>query len=779
MLIGGVAALAMLVGIVAFQEYAPRYSPNTYENALILYDEGNFRAAIIALKSVLKRDRDDLSSRILIGQAYLKIGYAAAAEQELRRARLDGADEAVVNVPLATAYLQQGEYDELFREIPTDVRDPHLRGEFLVLHGKAYVQQRKLDKAEAAFKEAEGLNSDDIEPRLGMARVMLYRGRYAEAEDLADAVTDESPQSAEAWFIKSEVHRARRDFDGALEYYKKATDVDPQHVTARLARAATLIDLGKDERALEDLRQVWAVRPEDPQAYYLYALLLSKSGRMDEAQDMLERAEMALMRSSTDFVLRHPPSLLLLGVIYYQNQKYDKAYDMLDRYVRLEPYHAGARKLLGSILLKRDLGHAAIKMLSPLLDVAPDDPELLMLLSNAYTKSRQPEQAAKLLERAAVLAPTRPEIRTQLALSRLAEGREAEAVDELESALSLGGHSAKAGTLLGLVQLRQGDLDAALDTARTLIEHQPDSPAGHNLAGVVHLARHRLLEARKSFERALEIDPSFKTARHNLAKLDIRDGNIDAAKARYREILERDPTDLQSMEELAGFYRDEQRLPEAIQWLEKARAVDPKALGPQFDLMELYLRSGDEAKAKRLVGQLEERFPKSIAVRVARGRVELASGDRSSAASTFRALSHDAADSADRLFRVAKYQLASNDAQGAYGSLEQVLAKDPDFLPAQAAIIELDVRAGRLDSALRRARAIRENRPDLSLGDLLDGDVLMHDGEGAGGGTSLRRRARQGAELEACGALLPRPLGKRGTRHRPVGSGEVGGIARR
>jgi len=83
-------------------------------------------------------------------------------------------------------------------------------------------------------------------------------------------------------------------------------------------------------------------------------------------------------------------------------------------------------------------------------------------------------------------------------------------------------------------------------------------------------------------------------------------------------------------------------------------------------------------------------------------------------------------DSAPQLFQVAKYQLAADDAQGARWSFQRVLTLNRDFVPAEAALVELDLRMGQPEAALQRANKILGEHPDIPLGYLLTGDVLMH-----------------------------------------------------
>ena len=122
---------------------------------------------------------------------------------------------------------------------------------------------------------------------------------------------------------------------------------------SRLGRAEALVNLNRDDEAFSDLTAIWSTREQDPQANYLYALILTKIGDADKAQKVLEKAALGLMSFRSEYVRRHPPSLLLMGILHFGNQHYDEAFPLLDRYVQLDPGNAAARKLLAAIMLMR------------------------------------------------------------------------------------------------------------------------------------------------------------------------------------------------------------------------------------------------------------------------------------------------------------------------------------------------------------------------------------------------------------------------------------------
>ena len=79
-----------------FYERGPS-AQNHYELALDHQTRGDLRAALIELKNTLRKSPDNAEARLRLGQIYLELGNAAAAEKELDQARgLEAAAEQVV-----------------------------------------------------------------------------------------------------------------------------------------------------------------------------------------------------------------------------------------------------------------------------------------------------------------------------------------------------------------------------------------------------------------------------------------------------------------------------------------------------------------------------------------------------------------------------------------------------------------------------------------------------------------------------------------------------------
>ncbi|NKC15421.1 MAG: tetratricopeptide repeat protein [Gammaproteobacteria bacterium] len=269
-----VSAMA-LVGLAMAAIYASLYSPGSqsYETAHVRFTNGDFRGAVVTLQSVLQADSTNLPAQVLLGRSYLHIGYAKEAETALRRSFAAGADLALLAEPLAHAYLQQGKHETLLGTLRTDVADTGLRARIHALRGDAHIQVRDLNAAEAAYTMALDEEFNFVPALLGQVRVHIYRGQFKQAGKLTAFALEVGTHRAEALFVSGELARAQQQLAPAIAAYSEAIAVAPAHIPALLARAAIRVEQGEDEAANRDLQAVRAVRPSDPQADYLNALL--------------------------------------------------------------------------------------------------------------------------------------------------------------------------------------------------------------------------------------------------------------------------------------------------------------------------------------------------------------------------------------------------------------------------------------------------------------------------------------------------------------------------
>lgn len=715
-----------------------------YEEALIEFNQGEISTSVIHLKNVLRADPSFLAGHILLGRSYLQQGYAALAEKELRLALDYGADRALVIEYLAEAYLLQLRFEPLLDDIHTGNYAPAVNAKILVARGQALAQLGKLDEALLEFRDAAQLDVGNIDALLGQARVLLRQGDFTGSERMINLASDLQPANATVWYTRGALAHAQTDFDSSLEYYSKALEHQPDHYHAKLARAGVYMDRGNFVEAESELQTLYAQAPEDPQVAYLLATSLRKNGKQEAASSAMHDAKLHLAALSEAVVVAHGPTLFLAGLIHFDLGEYQKAKVYLSSYISRHFRETRARVLLGNIYLQEGAVTKAVSTLEPVLKYAPDDYQALMMLADAYMRMNKFFKASQLFDRAAGLAPDDPAVLTGMGVNDLMRGQKSEGLSGLESALGLQQRAGSAGFVLVTTLLKDGDVDKAVDVARRLQEKSPDNPIFSNLLATALVEQGDIAAARQIYTQLTELHPDFYPAKINRIKLDVLSGELDAGEQALQAMLEQQPENITLMVEMARLQLGRRNMEAAIQWLEKAHALDAGSILAAARLVDLYLHTGQNAKALAVAEKVYDKQPDDMRTLVMLGEAEVAVGDRMKARVTLKNASQEGGFRAESLPRIAELQLQAEDLNGALYTLEKYVNAHPQALRAKQRLVELQIASGRYEKAADGIALLREAG-------------LMHAAARLSGDSLLAQDSPAAALVEYEKALQARP----------------------
>jgi tetratricopeptide (TPR) repeat protein len=132
-----------------------------------------------------------------------------------------------------------------------------------------------------------------------------------------EKVVAEDPAVIDAWFMLGNEHARRRQYQRAIEMYRRALALKPDHDLAVINMANAYRSLGRDEEALVGYRRYTALDPSNAQIRYETAQVLLDAGELAEAGAELREA------------LRLEPSLAAarnaLGVVAFRSGDADLA----------------------------------------------------------------------------------------------------------------------------------------------------------------------------------------------------------------------------------------------------------------------------------------------------------------------------------------------------------------------------------------------------------------------------------------------------------------------
>lgn len=680
--------------------------------------EGKSQAAIIEYKNALQINPSLRDARYALGMIYLETGDVKSAEKELRKAKALGVQNPDVDLAIARTLVNQGMWKELLEEfnIPPNT-PPKVAADLHALRGHAHFSLDALPRARDEYNKALTLVPNHATALAGHARADLRENKIAEAEArVADAVKS-APKDAESWIVKGDIARTKKDLTAAAAAYAKALEFEPKNALAKLNLVSVEIQQGQFAAAQTHLDQLREIAPNNAMLYYQQGLIDFQNKRYAEAS--------AAARKVLQAAPNHTPSLLLEGAAQFLLGANEQAEQALRRVVAAAPANVYARKLLAATLLKLKDPKRALDYLLPAVQALPNDAQLQALAANAYMQLGQSAKAAEMMKAAVEHDPKSAALRTDLGMLQLAAGDSAAAAATLQQASELDPTRTQADMILVVSQLRDKKYDAALATLQRLEQRAPNDPSVHNMRGAAYLGLNDLSRARASFERAIALNPTFMPAVANLAQLDLRAKNIAAARGRFESVLAKDKNNILAMTALAQFEASQGSVVKSVQWLERARAVQPPALEPRLILARLYLETRQPQKALAVAAEAQKINPQHPDSLDVLGSAQLAVGESANAFATFSQLVKAYPNSALAHYRLALAHMAKREWNPGINELNRSVELDPRMLDAQVALVAAYLQTGEAAKALAQARSVKENNPRLAIGYVLEGNALL------------------------------------------------------
>ncbi|HXJ51003.1 MAG TPA: XrtA/PEP-CTERM system TPR-repeat protein PrsT [Burkholderiales bacterium] len=681
-------------------------------------EKREYGASIIQLKNLLQRNPDNGEARFLLGMAFLEGENPSAAQIELDKAVKLGFSSDELQIALARAALARGEADRLPERFGSIVLSaPAAKAELRALIGTAHLERARPREAARAFADALELDASNVTAQIGAARLAAARPDLAAALSRVQQALGIAPDSVPALLLKAELLEQQSRHDAAESAYRAAIAAAPARLVPRLSLILHLLNVGSPEKAMAEVAAMEATAPRDPRMLYAKALVLVRQQKFAAAKPVIFQ----VLKLAPD----HVPSLTLAGIAALNTGALAEAESHLRQAVFDAPQAIVAKRLLVSTHLRMGKADVALSEVHELLRLG-QDPSTLALAGEAYLASGDVAAAARHYEQAKALAPKDTAVRTRLGLVRFAAGEPERAINELEAASAGDANDYQADLALIANYLRKRDADRALAAVQALEGKQPENPLTYNLKGAALILKQDLAGARANFERALALQPAYMPAVNNLARLDLRENDRDAARRRYQAFLDRDPNNEPALVGLAAVLRTSAADARAIEkLLKQAVAGNPASVSAHSALINFYMRSGNFVAALGAAQAAQAALPDEPRMLQAVGMTQLAAGETRQALASFTRLAEIQRGAPEAQVLLAKAYMAAKQPDDAIRALRAALAVRPDLDTAQREIAAIYVANGRHEDALREARAVQARRPQHPLGFVLEGEIFL------------------------------------------------------
>jgi tetratricopeptide (TPR) repeat protein len=428
--------------------------------------------------------------------------------------------------------------------------------------GSVYVELFRLYSTEKRSSDAESILKSAIQnlPKEYQFRTLLAgyyysQGNRAQMTSVLEGIKSHFKDFPDAYLTAGDFYARISDDASALREYQQGQSLDPKRRAEYDKRMVEiLIRGGKKEEAYSKVLEMLKANPKDADA------------RAMQANFMLERGEVSTaVNEFQDVVTQKPDNFVArynLGRAYAATGEYDKAIQQYRESAHERPDFLRPRVALAETEIQTGDFDAALRDAQETVKMAPNDPAANLVEAVAMLRLGQTADAKRILDALAVRFPAFPEVHLELGSLALSQQDYSAALQQFQKAWELS--PADSRSLQGEVEtyMAQKEQDKALALLQQMVTAHPDRA-----------------DILKQF-----------------ATLKARTRQYDAALADFQTLMQRfkeTPRETaQTYAEVGELYHRKGDDSNAIQWLEKARALQPNSVRLLSVIAEIYDHMG-------------------------------------------------------------------------------------------------------------------------------------------------------------------------------------------
>jgi len=509
--------------------------------------------------------------------------------QENFKAAVNCYKDALKNVPdqwrrqeiereLIRAYARQDKLEELIKE----VEESGISAGYWFYYelGRDYRDKGKLDKATEAYKKAVQLAAQRHERenvQRELLQILSQQGKLEKATEEMGIQPD-----YQFYFELARNYRNQKEFDKAIDVYKKALSVSAEEYQRRNANSELMqcyVESDKDELAFEAYLQMAKTMP--------FREGYSRSFHGGPGVMKIE-----ILTESE----RHQKTLL---DAFSRRNRLNALAGMLEKQLETSKDDRNLsgvlREMMGAIHMRRGEFDKAINDYEGALKFKPGDVFNAYRLAVALKRAGKDEQAEEALKKASALGTGRADTNFQLKISQICREGEfyEQAIELYKKSMAMmpshyGGHELD-NLRFGLAQLyvEAKLFDLAVETHENLATSARDEyqrrQANEQLQKLYQKPE-LYQQSVEKFKKNAESDPNDVIAHRSLAKLYEARRLTQKAIEHYKRTVELEPGDYNSHRSLGRLYRNAKNLKAAAESLQKAAESAPN----QYERRNIY-----------------------------------------------------------------------------------------------------------------------------------------------------------------------------------------------
>ena len=569
------------------------------------------------------------------------------------------------------AHLEAGRALEAIVEFRNATLVDSRYGEAHFLLAQSYEETRDYGKAAQAYVTAGELLPAVIEAQIKSASMLLIGGQFETARQVAERALRRAPRNVVVQVLHANAMAGLKQSGAALAAIQKAIALDPTRGETYGELALFQLAIGSPEQAEENLKKAVEALPNSAQTHLTLASFYWAQGRMPEAEAELKisaevepenfigsraLATFYLGSNRADEAERHLRSIaesansaearLALADYYITLDRMEEATALLDTVALMEGGYGDARSRLAALAYSAGRIAEAHGIIDETLEKRPRHSRAILTkaqfflvekrmaegiaqlmaavaadersipahfsLGTAYAANQQPELAAQQFNEILRISPQSVPARVELAHLYMATGQHEIATDYARQVFDLRPQSIDSAFLLARAHAARGEVSHAEEVLHPFLHLAGERADILALVGGLNLARGEPDLAREFFQQGQRADPDSMEPLEGLVTLEIRAGNLRAARTTAEQSLAQRPNDARLLILAARAYAASDDAERTEATLRKAIAADPTDTVAYDMLGQLYASQRKLTEALQQYEQLIRLDPRSV-----------------------------------------------------------------------------------------------------------------------------------------------------------------------
>jgi len=480
----------------------------------------NYNTAIIALKNAIKLEPTNPKARFLLGKLYLQTKQYQGAEKELNRALAYNYSPSEV-VPLLSKAYQKTGADNALIKLSHKQQGLTTAQATQVAYQKvaAFVRLNQREKAKKLIDEVKHYKTNSPYKSLILVYALLLDNNLTAAQIQLDQILAKNPSQTDALKLQANVLLNQGKQAAAINVYRHYVELTPDDIEAAFMLAHLLSNSDQSEEAEPIIDHLLSLNSENALLNQLKALARFKAKDNKKA---LFFSEKALAKQPNDVALR-----VMAGVSAFLQTNYEKAHQHLSFIAEQLPPSHPALRLLAASQLKLGLTLDASDTLAKFEQLSSQDGSLFSSVGLALIKQGEFTKAKAILKQSKNL-PIQHENSIDLARTGLFKLslNDVSGLINLETALAQAAQENTTKAIqkpikqtLATAYLSTKKLDKALALAQRWKKSNVNDAEAYLLAGLVYIERKEKEKAKIEFEQLLSIAPNNSKAKMAILSL--------------------------------------------------------------------------------------------------------------------------------------------------------------------------------------------------------------------------------------------------------------------